>query len=537
MDDFRIRTEDLKDDEILGMYVKTKRDRRVVDSLKSPTPVILEGSRGTGKSFLLKVARAEFLQSFTEDRVLPVYVSFVKSSLIHTDDAQQFLHWMLAKLCSAIIRELHRKGLLVHNPMGLSIISGDALTTTGTESKIQKIAREYEDSYRNPGVHVDATEVPSVEDFKLAVEDLCESLRLNRLAVLFDEAAHIFRPAQQRKFFTLFRDLRSPYISCNAAVYPGVTSYGPTFEAAHDATLIEIHRSVLDDDYRDGMREIVAKQADARLMTSIQQRSENFFALAYAVSGNPRLLLKTVARVPKMGASEVNALIKEFYRTDIWAEHSGLADRYAGHRALVDWGRRFIEDSVIPATRTKNQQWESQEKSESTCFFWIHRDAPEVVKEALRLLAYTGVVVQGDSGIVATRGEIGTRYMVNLGCLASPEATPIPVLTRVARELNIKRFTEYGANHSLFSTLTSKVGTFSEPDMSAIFQTQLEWSVNVLDVTDFQRESLAKLGLDTIGKALAAPEERYQDADYIGPKRSRRMKNAVVASVLEYLSG
>ena len=66
MSDFRIRTEDLKDDEILGMYVRTKRDRRVVDSLKSPTPVILEGSRGTGKSFLLKVARAEFLQSFTD---------------------------------------------------------------------------------------------------------------------------------------------------------------------------------------------------------------------------------------------------------------------------------------------------------------------------------------------------------------------------------------------------------------------------------------------------------------------------------------
>lgn len=158
MSDFRIRTEDLKDDEILGMYVRTKRDRRVVDSLKSPTPVILEGSRGTGKSFLLKVARAEFLQSFTEERVLPVYVSFVKSSLIHTSDDKQFLHWMLAKLCSAIIRELHRKGLLVHNPVGLSIISGGGISPAGIDSRIQEIARSYEDSYQNPGIQVDATD-------------------------------------------------------------------------------------------------------------------------------------------------------------------------------------------------------------------------------------------------------------------------------------------------------------------------------------------------------------------------------------------
>jgi hypothetical protein len=293
----------------------------------------------------------------------------------------------------------------------------------------------------------------------------------------------------------------------------------------------------LDDDYRESMREIVSKQADAHLMANIEQRSEVFFALAYAVSGNPRLLLKTISKVPNMGAGDVNSLIKEFYRTDIWAEHSGLAERYAGHRALVDWGRKFIEESVIPETRNKNQQWSASGKDETTCVFWIHRDAPEVVKEALRLLAYTGVVVQGDSGVVATRSEIGTRYYLNLGCLAAPEPTPIPVLTKIARELNIKRFTEYGANHAWFSALVSSVGSFAEPDMSTILRKQLDKSIDVLDISQFQLDSLRTLGLNTIGEALRANEEQFQAVDYIGPKRSRRMKNAVVASVLEYLSG
>lgn len=537
MNEFRIRTEDLKDDEILQLYVRTKRDDRVVAALKAPSPVILEGSRGTGKSFLLRVAKAELLATYEADHVLPVYMTFAKSSLIHTSDPRQFQHWMLARLCSELIRVLHKRGLLVSNPNGLSILAAGAVSPSGAEPRIETIADSYEDSYKNPGMTVDSSGIPSVEDFKNIIEDLCDSLAISRLAIFFDEAAHVFRPEQQRQFFTLFRDLRSPYLSCNAAVYPGVTAYGPTFQAAHDATIVEINRSVLDDDYRESMREIVSKQADADLLANIERQKENFFALAYAVSGNPRLLLKTVAKAPKMGSKDVTNVLKEFYRTDIWSEHSGLAETYAGHKALIDWGRNFIENVVIPETRAKNEQWKSEGKTEATCFFWLHRDAPEAVREALRLLAYTGIVTKIDSGIVASRGEIGTRFAVNLGCLISPDANPVPSLTKLASQLTLKRFTEFGANASAFQNLVEAVGTFQEPDMSQILQRQLSKPVDVLDITEFQKSSLRALRLTTIGDALRAKEEDFQKVDYIGPKRSRRMMNAVVASVLEYLSG
>jgi len=56
MSEFIIRTEDIKSEEILGLYVETARDKRIVELLKSPNPVVLEGSRGTGKSFLLRVS-------------------------------------------------------------------------------------------------------------------------------------------------------------------------------------------------------------------------------------------------------------------------------------------------------------------------------------------------------------------------------------------------------------------------------------------------------------------------------------------------
>ncbi|HKM84090.1 MAG TPA: hypothetical protein VJY15_24415 [Candidatus Acidoferrum sp.] len=300
---------------------------------------------------------------------------------------------------------------------------------------------------------------------------------------------------------------------------------------------MEINRSLFDGDYRDSMLEIVRKQADAQLLANIERYKENFFSLAFAVSGNPRLLLKTVAKAPKMSSAEVDAILKNFYRTEIWSEHSGLAETYEGHRPFIDWGRKFIENTAIPDTRAKNQQWESEGKKESTCFLWIHRDAPEAVKEALRLLAYTGIVTKMDSGIAATRGEIGTRYAINLGCLAAPEAQPITTITKIVKQLIIRRFTEFGANAPAFAGLVDVVGTFQEPDMSQVLQAQLGKSVNLLDITDFQKDCLRQLGYDTIGKALRAKEVDFQEADYIGPVRSRRMMNAVVSSVLEYLSG
>jgi hypothetical protein len=132
------------------------------------------------------------------------------------------------------------------------------------------------------------------------------------------------------------------------------------------------------------MREIVERQADSDLLARIAQNGENFAVLAYAATGNPRQLLKTTTKAPRATRRQVNEVIREYYRTDIWAEHSGLVDRYGGHRNLIDWGRTFIEDSVLPELQRKNDQYLSEEKK-STCFFWVHRDAPEAVKEATRL--------------------------------------------------------------------------------------------------------------------------------------------------------
>jgi hypothetical protein len=52
--------------------------------------------------------------------------------------------------------------------------------------------------------------------------------------------------------------------------------------------------------------------------------------------------------------------------------------------------------------------------------------------------------------------------------------------------------TEYGANVPSFKTLADSIGKFEEPDMSKIFQRQLDKPVGVLDISEFQKRALAQ---------------------------------------------
>lgn len=536
MSDLFFRTEDIRPEEVLDYFVESSQDRLIIDTLKNRNPTILIGSRGVGKSFLLRVAQKELLDSFPSNRVFPVYISFVRSSLLLSSDPHQFKHWMLAKICSSIIRSLNKAGILGGVPSSINLLAGSMLSPTFEVTKVEQIAESYENSWKNPDNPVNSEGLPSIDSFRDAIEDLADTLDIHRFVLFIDEAAHIFLPEQQRQFFTLYRDLRSHCLTCNAAVYPGVTSFGETFQPVHDATMVSINRDVLATDYVSNMREIVQKQADSGLLSNIAQYGRNFAILAYAATGNPRLLLKTIARTPKVNSQQVNEVVREFYRTEIWSEHSTLSEKYSGHKTLIDWGREFIENAVIPELNNKNAQYMQSDKATSA-FFWVHRDAPEVVKEALRVLAYTGIVVEHAVAIKASRGEIGKRYLVNLGCLFGHEVSPTNTAFEIAKSLTPKRMTEYGANHSAYRSLIDAATADMEHGVALTLATQLNKPISVLDITPWQKEKLTELNLATVRDVLNATEAQLKGAHYVGDVRARRMRNAAVAAVLEYLSG
>jgi hypothetical protein len=96
---------------------------------------------------------------------------------------------------------------------------------------------------------------------------------------------------------------------------------------------------------------------------------------------------------------------------------------------------------------------------------------------------------------------------------------------------------EFGANHPAYESLLTAVPRFLEPSVGAVLEQQLAKKLEVLDLTDWQQAKLRELGLETVRDVLTTSEGTLQTLSYVGEKRSRRIRNAALAAVFEYLSG
>ena len=535
MSEFYLRTESIKQSDILSLSVVNSTDRNILDVLKSNEPCLLEGSRGTGKSFLMRVAEIEL--ETAKESCVTVFVPFNMSSLITTEDNLQFYHWMMAKTLKYLLNKLRKMGVVVSGLTANLLSNDNSDTEDRVESSLAEIVRLFEDSYKGKKT-IDISTLPDIEDVKEAIQAICEANSFDRVIFFFDEAAHVFRPEQQRQFFSLFKDLRSPYITCNAAIYPGVTHFGDSFEPIHDCVYKKLERSISEPDYLQYFKDIVFKQSDDALKKEIDNQRDLFNTLALSSGGNPRMLLRTLQDLSKLNASGVNGMIKSFYRNQIWAEHTDLGEKYKGHRDVIDWGRDFLENSVIPRVEEYNKSRREKGTDESTIYFWIHKDAPEPVKESLRLLTYTGIIRKVDSSVRATRSELGTRYEIKYGCVLSLESNPHSDSKEFYKNLSIKKFPEFGKNHSTYAG-SERLLKREEQQYEESLRALLNKSIDVLvSLTHWQKEKLKGIGINTIEDLHNKSEDSLIENIYgVGPARARIMKNAATAELLEYISG
>ncbi|WP_422374426.1 hypothetical protein [Roseibium sp.] len=534
---FYLRTESIKADEIVDLSVLNHADNQTIAALKSAEPCLVEGSRGTGKSFLMRVAEGQLEKQ--EAAALTVFVSFNISSLVTTDDPLQFYHWMLAKTLKTLINRLRKRGLSV-SPFAAGLLSNDESNKQAdVEKDLREIVKRFEESYRSKE-KICISSLPDIEDVKEAIEEICSENGLDRIYIFFDEAAHVFRPDQQRQFFSLFKDLRSPFITCNAAIYPGVTYFGDSFEPNHDCIYRRIERNISDADYLQYFRAIVDKQADDNLKKTLDAQTNIFNSLALASGGNPRILLRTIQDLDKVNTASANAVLKAFYRGQIWAEHTELGEKYGGHKVIVDWGRDFLEQYVIPAIEAYNSQRKERNQNEATIYFWVHKDCPASVKEALRLLSYTGIIRKIDASVRATRRELGTRYEVKYGCVLASEGNPVTQSKDFFESLSLKKFPEFGKNHAAYFDINDIEATqVNDQQYLVALNAMLSKSVDVLPLlTSWQKGKLKDANIKTIEQLHQNSEEDLIDQLYrVGPVRARLMKNAATAELLEYLSG
>ena len=92
---------------------------------------------------------------------------------------------------------------------------------------------------------------------------------------------------------------------------------------------------------------------------------------------------------------------------------------------------------------------------------------------------------------------------------------------------------EYGANYPLYSSIQ---GCVAESDTDALKE-QLGKSIDLLELTEWQKSKMHEIDINTIGDLISAPEEQLKQAKYIADVRARNIKNAGIAAVCEYLLG
>lgn len=110
--------------------------------------------------------------------------------------------------------------------------------------------------------------------------------------------------------------------------------------------------------------------------------------------------------------------------------------------------------------------------------------------------------------------------MVNLGCLLAAEATPTATGLKIITASDVRRMSEYGANYPSFQSIQGKiVGTETD-----ILKEQLNKSIDLLDLTDWQKQKMHEIAINTIGELISAPENKLKQAKYIANVRSRTIK-------------
>ena len=251
------RTETLEESDIEAFFVDEKG--AYVSRLLDDQPYLLVGSRGIGKSMLLRYVELTSDKDYQTNKVLCVYVTFENSLVMERMEAVKgtgyfdpFRQWTFARILKEVISKSQKLGLetkfhgIMEEVYGRVPFAklGRALeryvrilenkNITGAEELREVAEKELaiEIGEKESGDLLDALE--NANTLKELLNRIIEENSLRRVVFLFDEAAHALVPRQQEDFFTIFKSLRDKRITCKAAVYPAVTHYGSSFDPGHE---------------------------------------------------------------------------------------------------------------------------------------------------------------------------------------------------------------------------------------------------------------------------------------------------------------
>jgi hypothetical protein len=419
------RTESLENKLVLEYYIE--RDNTKIQRLVDSEQYLLEGSRGIGKTMLMKAAMLRTQESFGQNSILPVWVSFEESIRLErikviNDSIDPFLQWTMGKILFETLNKISELQPKSSNQLNERLSKIFNVPTPNTFSKYTSLLNDYirilekgdiedNNAVTNFSPSKELTEIlDNPQTFREFLLGLIKDYKLLRIVLLFDEAAHVFSFSQQEKFFTFFKTLRNPAIACKAAVYPGVTNYGKYFERGQDAKEIRIDWSPIDPDDVDYIKSILKKRIkayDVSYWNKLTANKNVLDLIAICSNGNPRFAFHIIDELESNKAFKSNVTvsilinsIRTVFSTK-WREFDTLKQRLIRYEKYISEAEVFIKETILPNLRIWNDKQRITGKKLSIGFY-ISTKAFDQLEKVFSVLAYSNII-----GIDYSKRSIG----------------------------------------------------------------------------------------------------------------------------------
>jgi len=572
------RAEDIDRDSLERLFVETgEADKTIINALLAPGAHLLEGSRGTGKTMLLRVAYERMKKRLLDGQssILPVFVRFpnyLSTYNPHTIVSQNFnpfLHWVVAKLIDATEKVANESNVISENDaiQRMAVIVPQYLQRLEEHYRDESVA----DIEKNASkLKVETRELEIFGRLDELAENLLEIARQRNatgIAFFLDEAAQSFAEELQPTFFQIMKHLRHEKISVKAAVYPFVTSYGKDFDIGQDAQMLRIDRNYEEDTTDSFYEEFFSKRIGDELTKKyIDQEMKKFIRIA--AGGNPRWIIHILSRLAsakkKITSMELIASAKYFSDETLWPFLENLGHRLRSRRKYIDVAISLTQ-SFIEDLRFANREIGKSGEQRSLVYLAISNSkvVPFRVHQAVQLLLYSGILSSRGPKRISSR-ENGQLYLlhpaltIRENALYGKEVNLSPALviqayTNPQRE----RFREYTKNSprisesatlidSQFESLCINCGRSIPQDSkfcpycgtpvaeTSPYQELLDLSSENLELSPGIKGRLIESGLfPTVGSVLVASDEELFEVPYIREARARLIRYAAE----EFVSG
>ncbi len=513
---------------------------------------LIVGPRGSGKTHQMKLAFSACMKSASLP--FPILVSFTRylrlEPFLRKDSsaATLFQTWVLCKITVKAIYSAKKKKISYETLLPIE------------ENKIDNfISRTEKTGTNSTGPWQDevdsAITIASTISF---IEKITALSNRKRTILLLDDAAITLTPEYMIEFFEIFRSLKTRKISPKASVYPGTTEYGPRFHVGHDAEPVPAWLSVDDSSYNDFMESLCNKRLYAA--DNIPQPIVDIFK--YASFGIPRSFIFLVRSYldsnEKTNQKKFNDAIEGRVQL-LKVEYLSIGSKVPQYKTIINTGWLFFEKCLSLLKEANSELNETK-----NIIIGIEKDEDHKIKRMMKFLIEAGLLYEMSS---VSHGEnrIYFRYIPHLLFLIKKRTFSTGRgfdATSTAARLGFKN-EKHPLRRKFESILDNTIDSLqldSPPCRhcktpridekqkfchncgaqlmeASIFETCMQIKIKELPITEYQKKSLADIGINVIGDyyTSASPSNELRKAKKIGKKRAPQIYETTERFLEEFL--